>query len=72
MLATFTRELLDERAFAWLGMFANQAAVAIANARANEEVDRLRKQLEMENAHLREGEGRAGVRGDRWTELPHL
>jgi transcriptional regulator with GAF, ATPase, and Fis domain len=54
VLATFTREPLDERAFAWLGMFANQAAVAIANARANEELDRLRKQLEMENAYLHE------------------
>ncbi len=54
VLAIFTRELLDERAFAWLGMFANQAAVAIANARAFEELDRLRKQLERDNAYLHE------------------
>ncbi|HEV8200501.1 MAG TPA: sigma 54-interacting transcriptional regulator [Candidatus Polarisedimenticolia bacterium] len=54
VLATFTREPLDERAFAWLGMFANQAAVAIENARVFEELDRLRKQLEMENAYLHE------------------
>ena len=39
VLATFTREPLDERAFGWLGMFADQAAVAIANARAFEELD---------------------------------
>ena len=45
VLATFTREPLDDRAFAWLGTFANQAGVAIANARAFEELDRLRKQL---------------------------
>src|SRR5262245_19349259 len=54
VLATLTREPLDERAFAWLGTFANQAAIAIANARAFEELDRLRKQLELENAYLHE------------------
>jgi transcriptional regulator with GAF, ATPase, and Fis domain len=54
VLATFTREPLDDRAFSWLGSFANQAAVAIANARAFEELDRLRKQLELENAYLHE------------------
>src|SRR5687767_14347431 len=54
VLATLTRDPLDERAFAWLGTFANQAAVAIANARAFEELDRLRKQLELENAYLHE------------------
>ena len=62
VLATFTREPLDDRAFAWLGTFANQAAVAIANARAFEELDRLRTQLELENAYLHEQvkEGLAG------------
>src|SRR5262249_33870880 len=54
VLATLTREPLDERAFAWLGTFANQAAVAIANARAFDELDRLRKRLELENAYLHE------------------
>jgi transcriptional regulator with GAF, ATPase, and Fis domain len=54
VLGTFTREPLDERAFAWLGTFANQAAVAIANVRAFEELDRLRRQLEMENTYLHE------------------
>src|SRR5215831_13652737 len=54
VLATLTREPLDERAFEWLGTFANQAAVAIANARAFEELDQLRKQLEQENAYLHE------------------
>jgi len=38
----------------WLGFFANQAAVAIANARAFEEVDRLRCQLEVEKDYLQE------------------
>lgn len=54
VLAIFTRDTLDDRAFAWLGTFANQAAVAIANARAFEELDQLRKQLESENTYLHE------------------
>jgi len=54
VLGTFTRNPIDDAAFVWLGMFANQAAVAIANARAFEEVERLRKQLELENAYLHE------------------
>ena len=54
VLATFTRDVLDEQAFAWLGTFAGQAAVAIANARAFDELDCLRKKLEMENAYLHE------------------
>jgi len=37
-----------------LGLFANQAAVAIANARAFEEVERLRCQLEGERDYLQE------------------
>jgi len=54
VLGTFTRIPIDDAAFVWLGVFANQAAVAIANARAFEEVERLRKQLELENAYLHE------------------
>jgi transcriptional regulator with GAF, ATPase, and Fis domain len=54
VLATLTREPLDDQAFAWLGSFANQAAVAIANARAFEELDQLRKRLELDNAYLHE------------------
>jgi PAS domain S-box-containing protein len=45
VLATFTREPLDERSFAWLGLFANQAAVAIANASAFDELERAHKAL---------------------------
>jgi transcriptional regulator with GAF, ATPase, and Fis domain len=43
-----------EQEFKWLGLFANQAAVAIANARAFEEVKRLQRQLEGENDYLQE------------------
>jgi GAF domain-containing protein len=53
VLAVFSRVPLDARDFAWLRIFADQAAVAIANARAFEEIERLRQQLQMENDYLR-------------------
>jgi transcriptional regulator with GAF, ATPase, and Fis domain len=54
VLAVFRREALDEQDFRWLRMFADQAAAAIANARAFSELDRLRQQLESHNAYLKE------------------
>jgi transcriptional regulator with GAF, ATPase, and Fis domain len=54
VIAVFSREPLDEQKFTWLGLFANQAAVAIANASAFEEVERLRRQLEGEKDYLQE------------------
>jgi signal transduction histidine kinase len=54
VIGVFSRKPLTEQEFTWLGLFANQAAVAIANARAFEEVDRLRCQLEGERDYLQE------------------
>jgi signal transduction histidine kinase len=54
VIGVFSRKPLTEQEFTWLGLFANQAAVAIANARAFEEVDRLRCQLEGEKDYLQE------------------
>jgi transcriptional regulator with GAF, ATPase, and Fis domain len=54
VLAIFSRERLDAREFSWLRVFADHAAVALANARAFEEIARLREQLELENAYLQE------------------
>jgi transcriptional regulator with GAF, ATPase, and Fis domain len=54
VLAVFSRTRIDADAFAWLRAFADHAAVALANARAFEEVERLRAQLEVENTYLRE------------------
>jgi transcriptional regulator with GAF, ATPase, and Fis domain len=54
VLGVFSRTPLDKAAFEWLRMFASHAAVSIANARAFAEVERLRAQLELENAYLRE------------------
>jgi len=38
VLAVFSRESLTEQDFSWLGIFANQVAVAITNARAFEQI----------------------------------
>jgi len=54
VIGVFSRKPLTEHEFTWLGLFANQATVAIANARAFEEVERLRCQLEGERDYLQE------------------
>ena len=54
VLGVFRRALINEQEFSWLQMFANQAAAAVANARAFSELDRLRQQLESHNAYLKE------------------
>ncbi len=54
VVAFFSRVEITAESFGWLRTFADQAAVAIANARAFEEVDRLREQLELERDYLRE------------------
>lgn len=54
VLAVFSRQSLSEEEFGWLRTFADHAATAIANSRAFEEVQELRKQLELERDYLRE------------------
>ena len=54
VLGVFSRTPVDDDGFEWLRMFAGQAAVSIANARAFAEIDRLRARLELENSYLRE------------------
>ena len=54
VLGVFTRERLGPEKVAWLRLFADHAAVAIANARALEEIERLHRRLELENEYLRE------------------
>jgi GAF domain-containing protein len=54
VLAVFWRQELGEREFSWLRTFADHAAVALANARAFEELARLRERLEQERDYLRE------------------
>ncbi len=54
VLAVFSRAVIEEGPFGWLRTFADHAAVSIANARAFDEVQRLREQLELERDYLRE------------------
>jgi transcriptional regulator with GAF, ATPase, and Fis domain len=54
VLAIFDRAVLGEPDFEWLRIFADHAAVSIANANAFEEIAFLKERLEEENSYLRE------------------
>jgi len=54
VLAVFTRACLGEENLTWMRMIADHAAAAIANARAFEEIERLKGQLELERDYLRD------------------
>lgn len=54
VLALFSREVLEPDVLETLRHFADHAAAAISNARAFEEIECLRSQLELENEYLRE------------------
>lgn len=54
VLALFSRKVLDQSHLVMLRTFAYNAASAIANARAFEEIEQLHRQLELENEYLRD------------------
>lgn len=54
VLAIFDAGVLGQFEFDWLRVFADHAAVSIANARAFEEIEFLKARLEEENTYLRE------------------
>jgi len=60
----FTRANLPEEARPWGQIFANHIGAAIANARAFEEIQRLKAQLELQNAYLQEEVVEAKAFGD--------
>jgi transcriptional regulator with GAF, ATPase, and Fis domain len=53
VLGVFGRRPISQEEFGWLRLFADHAAVAIANARAFEQINTLRERLEQENEYLR-------------------
>jgi transcriptional regulator with GAF, ATPase, and Fis domain len=53
VLGAFGRKPFLEEHFKWLRLFADQAAVSIANARAFEEINALHEQVKQENDYLR-------------------
>lgn len=64
VLAVFTRIRMIRDELVWLRMIADHAATAITNARAFEEIVRLREQLELECSYLREEVLEARAFGD--------
>jgi transcriptional regulator with GAF, ATPase, and Fis domain len=54
VLAVFSRAQIQPEEFGWLRIFADHAAIAIANARAFEEITELRRRLQIERDYLRE------------------
>ncbi len=72
VLAIFDRLVLTQADFEWLRVFADHAAVSIANARAFEEIARLRARLEQENDYLREEVSAAWGTTDLVGESPGL
>jgi transcriptional regulator with GAF, ATPase, and Fis domain len=55
---------------AWMRIFADQIAGALVNARAFEEIERLRARVELENAYLREEVREVRALGDLMGESP--
>jgi transcriptional regulator with GAF, ATPase, and Fis domain len=64
VLGVFLRARLDGELLIWLRMIADHAAAAMANARAFEEIERLRARLELENVYLRDEVKAASSFGD--------
>jgi len=72
VLGLFARERPSVSCFEWLRMISDHLAAAIANARAIEEINSLRKRLEQENEYLREEVQQAAVFGDLLGQAPAL
>jgi transcriptional regulator with GAF, ATPase, and Fis domain len=64
VLAVFTRTEPGDACWEWLRALSDAAAVAIANARAFEEVETLRHELEMERDYLRQEVREEGAFGE--------
>jgi transcriptional regulator with GAF, ATPase, and Fis domain len=64
VLAIFTTIPTPDEGPAWLRIFADEIAGAIVNARAFEEIERLRAHLELENTYLQEEVREARAFGD--------
>ena len=63
-IAVFTSIPTPDAGPVWLRIFADEIAGAIINARAFEEIERLRSQLELQNAYLQEEVREAKALGD--------
>jgi transcriptional regulator with GAF, ATPase, and Fis domain len=64
VIAVFSRQNVPDGAEVWGRIFANHVAGAVANARAFEEIQKLKAQLEQQNAYLQEEVVEAKAFGD--------
>jgi transcriptional regulator with GAF, ATPase, and Fis domain len=64
VVAFFSRTRLEKADLNWLRVFADHAAVAVANARAFEEIERLKEAAERERDYLREAVRTAAQQGE--------
>ncbi len=72
VLAVFRTVELTHGCWEWLGTVADAAAVAVANARAFEEAEKLRKELELEREYLMEEVDEVGSFGEILGHSPAL
>jgi transcriptional regulator with GAF, ATPase, and Fis domain len=72
VLAIFTTIPTPDEGPAWLRIFADEIAGAIVNARAFEEIERLRAHLELENTYLQEEVREAKAFGDIIGQSPSI
>ena len=72
VLAVFRRSEQSDQWWAWLQALSDAAAVAVANARAFERAEQLRRALELERDYLREEVGASGTFGDMLGRSPAL
>ncbi len=72
VLAVFRRREPDEECWKWLRTLADTSAVAIANARAFEQVEALRHDLELERDYLRQEVQETGSFGTILGQSPAL
>jgi len=72
VFAVFAHTTIDMNELIWHRMLANHAAAAIVNARAFDEIDRLKQQLELENEYLRSEIAEEGAFGEMVGNSPAL
>jgi len=72
VLGLFSRQQPGESCFEWLRMIADHLAAAIANARALEEIESLKRRLEQENEYLREEAKESSSYGELVGQSPAL
>ena len=72
VLAVFRRVAADKNCWQWIGTLADALAIAVANARAFDEADTLRDELELERDYLREEVQQSGSFGEILGKSPTL